>query len=363
MRHRHDTRPDDLRQPGWDTWIADALRLTDYSLGVPRTALARCLLVAAALRLAVSAVARRTAHVGRELVRKAIAAWLPPDTRQLEQRLAAGLRHALPRRLRQKRIPIAIDFHQRPYYGRRQETPGVVGGKAERGTRWFWSYATAVSLRRGHRHTLAVTSVEASDTFAAVVERLLAQVGWSGIRVRYVLLDRAFYAAGVVNALRRRNLRFVIPMVRRGKAAKRFFRRGCRGWFDHTFESRRRGEGKASVRVAVVPGPDGNRPLVFACSEGFGALPEVALRYNRRFGIEASYRQLGECLAASTSRDAVYRLLLVGVSLLIRARWVESRGPTLGVIRWCLILEFTTATNRDRAPATQHPTPQQHAPN
>jgi hypothetical protein len=361
MRHRHTTRCDDLRQPGWAQWIADALRLTDYS-DLTGATLAKCLLVASALRLTVSAVARWVADAGRETVRKAIAASLPQDLRQLELRIAAGLRRAIPRRIDRRSVPIAIDFHQRPYYGQQQQTPGVVGGKPERGARWFWSYATAVSLRRGRRHTLAITSVEASDTFTTVVERLLAQVSWSGVRVRYVLLDRAFYAVGVVNALRRRGLRFIIPMVRRGQAAKKFFRRGCRGWFDHTFESRRREEGKASVRVAVVPGSDGNRPLVFACSEGFGALPAVALTYGRRFGIESSYRQLGECLAQTTSRDAVYRLLLVGVSVLIRAWWVVSRGLTLGVIRWCLILEFTPTTATDRASATQSPTPPRPAP-
>jgi putative transposase len=333
--------------------------LTDSS-GATGVALATCLLVASALRLAVSAVARKVAGAGRETVRKAIAASLPQDPRQLELRIAAGLRRAIPRQGGRRSVPVAIDFHQRPYYGQRARTPGVVGGKAERGARWFWSYATAVSLRRGRRYTLAITSVEASDTFTTVVERLLAQVSWSGVRVRYVLLDRAFYAVGVVNALRRRGLRFIIPMVRRGKAAKKFFRRGCRGWFDHTFESRRREEGKASVRVAVVPGPDGNRPLVFACSEGFNALPDVVLRYRRRFGIETSYRQLGECLAVTTSRDVVYRLLLVGVSLLIRAWWVVSRGVTLGAIRWDLIVEFTTT--QQRTPATQTAPPQQHAP-
>ena len=88
-------------------------------------------------------------------------------------------------------------------------------------------------------------------------------------------------------------------------------------------------------------------------------------RHNTRpddLRIETSYRQLGECLAVTTSRDVVYRLLLVGVSLLIRARWVESGGVTLSVIRWNLILEFTTTTSHDHPLATQTAPPQQHAP-
>jgi putative transposase len=359
MRHRHDIRPDDLRQPGWDTWIADACGLTDYSDAVPRTALAKCLLLAAALGAAVSAVTRRAADLGREVVRNGLSASLPNDSRALEARLAGGLRRALPRVLRRRSVPVAIDIHRRPYYGDRHHTPAVTGGKAEAGTAWFWSYATAVCLLPGHRHTLAVTTVEPSDTLTDIVERLLAQVMHSGIEVRYVLLDRAFYAAGVVAALRNRQLRFIIPLVRRGKEATTFFRRGCRGWFDHTFRSRNH-EVVVTVRVAVVPGPDGNRPLVFACSAGFGAAPGVALLYGRRFGIESSYRQLGECLAVTTSRDVVYRLLLVGVSLLIRARWVELEGVTLCELRWDLILAFTRTATDGHDRVTQTDTPQRH---
>lgn len=353
MRHQHLSRSAVLRQHGWAQWIADSVGLADYSDQLTRTTLAKCLLVAAALRVAVSRIARTVANAGREVVRKGIAASLPNDTRLLENRLAQAFRHAIPRPLLHKALDIAIDTHKRPYYGDRKRTPGITGGKAQAGSSWFWTYATAVLLTPGHRHTLAITSIDASDTLTDVVERLLQQVIWSGVSVRYVLLDRAFYAVGVVKALTRRGLRFLIPMVRRGQEAKMFFRRGCRGWFVHSFSSRRREEGTATIHVAVVPGPDGNRPLVFACSHELGRLPGVALRYHRRFGIESSYRQLGECLAVTTSREVVYRLLLVGVSLLIRAWWVEAEGVALGEVRCSLILEFVRTTALQHTTATQ----------
>ena len=359
MRQRHDTPLEVVRQPGWDIWLSDVLGLTDYSDRAPRTALARCLLVAAALGAAVSAVARRVANIGRETVRKGLAAPLPTDVRQLEHRLAVGFRRVLPRVRRRRAVPVAIDIHRRPYYGDRSHTTGVTGAKAEGGTNWFWSYATAVSLLPGHRHTLAITTVGPDDTLAAVVQRLLIQVNWSGVAVGYVLLDRAFYAVGVINALKARNLRFIVPMVRRGGGSQRFFRRGCRGWFDHTVHGHRPADGSAPVRVAVVPGSDGNRPQVFACSAGFAAPARVALVYGRRFGIESSYRQLGECLAVTTSRDVVYRLLRVGVGLLIRAWWVLAEGTTLNEWRWHFIVTFTITPKPD-TDATQTDIPQPH---
>ena len=44
--------------------------------------------------------------------------------------------------------------------------------------------------------------------------------------------------------------------------------------------------------------------------------------FRKRFGIETSYRQLGEGLAQTTSRDRRYRLLRVGLALLLRNVWV-----------------------------------------
>jgi hypothetical protein len=356
---RHQSNPwPILGQPAWATALADVLRLTD-SPALTRTDLARCLLLAAALNVALSAVARHAARVGRETARKALAADLPDDLDTLEQRLAAALRHHLPGAFRRQPIPIAIDVHRRPFYGDRDTTAGVVAGKSDRSTGWFWTCATAVALVPGRRHTLALTAVRRGEGHAAVVERLLTQVNWAGLRVQYVLLDREFYASGVVNALRRRSLRFIIPMVRRGQAVERFFRRGCVGWFDHTIRCRRSRANSASVRVAVVAGPDGRRPLVFACSEGFDRLPLVALRYRDRFGIESSYRQLGECLARTTSPDPVYRLLLVGVSVLIRAWWVESAGLSLGEVRWGLIVTLSVVPPSTPSSPTQTSPPLQ----
>jgi hypothetical protein len=44
--------------------------------------------------------------------------------------------------------------------------------------------------------------------------------------------------------------------------------------------------------------------------------------YRRRFGIETSYRQKNQAQARTTSRNAIYRLLLEGISYLLRQVWV-----------------------------------------
>ena len=44
--------------------------------------------------------------------------------------------------------------------------------------------------------------------------------------------------------------------------------------------------------------------------------------YRSRFAIETSYRQMNECKAKTTKKDVRYRLLLIGVALLLRQVWV-----------------------------------------
>ena len=59
--------------------------------------------------------------------------------------------------------------------------------------------------------------------------------------------------------------------------------------------------------------------------------------YRKRFGIETSYRQLREALGMTTRRSETYRLLRVGIALLIRNLWVWCQS-NLGILslNWLL---------------------------
>jgi len=50
------------------------------------------------------------------------------------------------------------------------------------------------------------------------------------------------------------------------------------------------------------------------------------MAYRRRFGIETSYRQQNEGKGRTTAKDVCYRLLLVGLALLLRQAWVWLTG-------------------------------------
>ena len=76
---------------------------------------------------------------------------------QLEQQLKRALSAEIPPRLLRKAQRIAIDFHDRPYYGKAaQETAKWVGGRAKDGTTRFFRIATAYVIHRGLRLTAAL---------------------------------------------------------------------------------------------------------------------------------------------------------------------------------------------------------------
>lgn len=317
-----------------EQWVVATLGLVDFRQSVSRWLLARLLILAASLKGSLSGVRRGTGPgPSAETVRQALHAQ-GSDVEQLNGRLVAGFHAQFPARLRKRAWQIAFDLHLRPYYGDRQRTPGVRGGQAKAGTKWFWTYASGVIVEHGHRWTVALTPVRAGDLPEAILERLLAQIEQAGLKIRLLLLDRGFDSAPVIQVLHERQVRFLMPMIRRGKAdrgsgTQPFFRPGTAGLFTHQWRSRGKRGPLVTVRVACVPRRDPSKPpLVYAFSGPDWPLRWIQQTYRKRFGIETKYRQLGESLARTTSRDPWYRLLLVGLALLLRNLWVWCHRHT-----------------------------------
>lgn len=332
-----------------EEWVIATLGLVDFGETVSRGLLARLLILAASLKGSLSGVQRGSGPgPSAETVRQAVLSQLP-EVDELNRRLLAGFHEQLPARLKRRPWQIAFDLHLRPYYGDRRRTPGVRGGQPKAGTKWFWTYASGVIVEHGHRWTLALTPVCGNDPPEAILERLLDQVEQAGVTIRLVLLDRGFYSAPVIQVLQERKLRFLMPVIRRGQADKGtgtqpFFRQGQSGFFTHQWRSRGKRGPLVTVRVACVPRSK-RSPLVYAFQGRGWSLSWIQQTYRKRFGIETKYRQLGESLARTTSRRPSYRLLLVGLALLLRNLWVwchthmpEEHRPALYRLLDCLRL-------------------------
>jgi hypothetical protein len=159
-----------------------------------------------------------------------------------------------------------------------------------------------------------------------ILQRLLGQAAQAGLRASYLLLDKEFYSLEVMAWLQRHNIPVLMPT--RNNSKKPPFEPGrAVGWSLHTWDGypKRRdfATGRtyraAALRVqawgCVARHPvKGGRLLYASWGLGRGWSPaRVVQEYRRRFGIETKYRQLGQCLAQTSSR-----VLWVGVALLLR---------------------------------------------
>jgi hypothetical protein len=259
-----------------------------------------------------------------------------PDAREPQRRVNRALRGDLPRGLRSRRRPLAIDLHLVPYHGRPlRDEAEVYRSQAKCGTSPFHAYATAYVLRRGRRFTVALTAVARGEPLPGVVQRLLAEAAKAGVRPRYLLLDRGFCSVAVIRSLQAGRRPFWMPLPLRGRqpdhskgpSGSRVYATWKRsGWSRHTWTDAR--GRRATVGVCVKcrnrRGEHGREALVCAYGGGLrpGSCRWVQETYRTRFAIETTYRQLGQARVRTSTRDPLLRLLYVAVALILRNVWV-----------------------------------------
>ena len=319
--------------------LRSCLQLHDHGRCCPVSTLLAVLFTACCRLSSLFAAARRLrAAPCHETLRQAVHANVPDrDTllRRLNHALAAGL----PKALRRRPQPLAIDLTLIPYHGQHAHDPReLYRGQAKSGTTHFHAYATAYLLLSGQRFTVALTAVWQGEKLEEVLRRLLRRCAGLGIRPKLLLVDRGFWTVGVIRYLQAARYPFLMPVIARGKKAdaaggpsgSRVFwtwRRG--GWGRYTLQETGGGK-KATVSICVHVrnragrrGRSGREHLVYACWRCPKRTPwAVSQLYRRRFGIETSYRQLNEARVKTCTRDAEVRLFLVGVALVLRNVWV-----------------------------------------
>jgi putative transposase len=326
------------------------LELRHYKQSVPAGLLASVLLLAACWQTSLTAACRlvrdRPCH---RHVRQAVCCCLPPRPRDLLARLLAALRQTLPAHLGVGPQAAAIDLHQRPYYGRGR-TKGCTRRQRKAGTTKSFTYATLAVLSRWGRLTVGLLPTRPHMRWATIVTELLRQAQEAGLRIAYLMMDRDFYCAEVIALLQKRQVPFLMPAVKRGRKGRGnsyLFAPGCPvGWHSYTWTAdlrrrdfkanKRRKRGKLAVTVQMCVArrvKDGKEEALVYAAWGLGkswSPAQVVAAYRRRFGIEASYRQLGQCLARTSARCERYRLLLVGLALLLCNLWAYLHGEVFG---------------------------------
>jgi hypothetical protein len=174
---------------------------------------------------------------------------------ELEQQLNAALAAEVPRRVHRHAQEVAIDYHDRPYYGKGEQDQELwVRGKAKDGTTRFYRVATAYLVLNGLRVTLALHFVLPEDDTVSVLDRLLQRVAAQGVQVSCLLLDQGFASVAVMDYLTRPGQAALIACPIRGTTGgTRALCQGHKSYATpHTFQGPQGVEFPASLLVCRV---------------------------------------------------------------------------------------------------------------
>ncbi len=257
------------------------------------------------------------------------------DLPELEHRLNAALRVEIPLRVWRQAREVAIDFHDRPYYGKQPQATGLwVRGKARDGTTRFYRIATASVLLNGLRVTLALRFVLPEMDVASLLDDLLNRLKKQGFQIACLFLDKGFASIAVMKYLTRRAQPALIACPIRGKTGgTRALCQGRRSYrTTHTFVS---GDQTFTAHMVVCRSFTTAKRTKRLKHRAVWLLyilidldlsPRQARRwYRKRFGIESSYRCAGQGRGWTTSPNPAYRFVLITLSFVLLNVWVHLR--------------------------------------
>jgi hypothetical protein len=255
---------------------------------------------------------------------------------ELEQQLNAALAAAVPLRVRRQAQEVAIDYHDRPYYGKgEQEQELWVRGKAKDGTTRFYRVATAYVVLQGLRVTLALHFVLPPDDTVSVVDTLLQRVKAQGVRVSCLLLDKGFESIAMLEYLTRQGPAALLACAIRGTTGgTRALCQGRKSYCTpYTFTGTQGAKFTASVLVCRVvttarrTGRLGRHADWLLFIQVHLALsPRYARHlYRHRFGIETSYRCEGQVRGWTTAKNPAYRFVLIALAFVLLNVWIQLR--------------------------------------
>src|SRR5215210_32018 len=135
----------------------------------------------------------------------------------LQQSINAALADAIPAHVWAHARDVAIDFHDRAYYGKTSQGDGLwVRGEAKDGTTRFYRVATAYLMLKGVRVTLAIRFVLPEDDTVRVLDQLLGRLETLNLRAKRLFLDKGFAGTAVLAYLSERQQAALIACPIRG---------------------------------------------------------------------------------------------------------------------------------------------------
>ena len=209
----------------------------------------------------------------------------------------------------EKEVVIAIDYNLLEWYG--EDLPYIIKSKPRKGTDKFIAFATVAIVENGKRFTLRVLPVTPFSDKKELVKELL-EYAMKFIKVKVVLMDRAFYNGEIIEMLNNW-VPFIIPAVNNDKVK------------EYKEIAKRKGEVEYEMsygtkyRMVVYEKDDKLHP--FATNTYY--TPETIHElYRKRFGIETQYRIKNKFLGRTCSKEYSVRYFFFLLAICIYNLWI-----------------------------------------
>ena len=209
-------------------------------------------------------------------------------------------------------VAIAFDWHDVRFYGK-HDKEGVVGTKPERGTSYAYCYLSVSIITPGKRLVLAVVPLQSRDDLWQIVLPLLDEVLQELKSISYVAFDNGFQDSKLLQVLIDRNIPFIIPLRDTVKLRRRWRWRRYVKRFNYCTKG---------LWVDVVEAVDSKGLQYFIGTNLPGRPKRILKLYKKRWGIETSYRMIGQFFAKTTTDDYAVRVWCFVLAILLYNVWV-----------------------------------------
>jgi hypothetical protein len=222
-----------------------------------------------------------------------------------------------------KPVICAIDYTKIPYYGTLNSN--VVRGKHDKGTELFYEYASISVVEKGRRiciYTVQITLL--SEEKHDILRRLVTQALARGIKIKMLLVDRAFFTVDCINTLDEMKIKFIMPCVgneRVKTAVDTFGRTGKIAKFP-IYNSER---AEALFTMIIVRNYKGEL-IAFATNVKNGwnvkyFVRRIPREYRKRWSIETTFRKMKEIVGMTTSPLPELRLIYFMLAMILYNVW------------------------------------------
>ena len=206
---------------------------------------------------------------------------------------------------------IAIDFHDKPYYGTK-DTLCVRGIKPKNGTSWGYSFCT-LDIIGSPKLTLDVIEINGlSKDYSTLIVSLFGRVEKMGVKVGTVYMDREFFNRKIISKMDEHKLDFVIA-AKSNKKIKSILEKHIKenGNTSTVFEYQFK-EGGPNFNIIAIQ-DQVKEYILFATNKKVGLIDtftkQIPEEYRKRWNIETGYRVKNDFKIRTCSKSPVARTL------------------------------------------------------